>query len=271
MSKQLNILNKIVKGDGLVLMKNIEDSSVDFILSDLPYGITKNYWDIPLDTILMWKEYERIIKENGAIALFAQSPFDKILAVSNLKLYKYEWIWEKTNATGFLNAEKMPLKAHENILIFYKKLPTYNPIKTKGNKKESKKESKSKCKMSTTYGEQKHTKDYCSSERYPRSVLKFKKDKQTSSFHPTQKPVSLLRYMIETYTNKGDTVLDNCIGSGSTAVACVHTNRNFIGFELQDEYCEIARNRVKEAKGEVGLFSKKHLLNTNDFTKGTLF
>ena len=270
MIKQHNILNKITRGDGIELMKNIADNSVDFILADLPYGTTQNDWDIPLDAMLMWQEYERIIKENGAIALFAQSPFDKTLAVSNIKLYRYEWIWEKTSATGFLNAEKMPLKAHENILIFYKKLPTYNPIKTKGHKKESKKESKAKCKMSTTYSVHKHTKDYCSSERYPRSVLKFKTDKQTSSLHPTQKPTSLLRYMIETYTNKGDIVLDNCIGSGSTAVACVQTNRNFIGFELQDDFCVIARNRVKEAIGEVGLFSEEHVFKSNSSMKGDL-
>ena len=251
----LNNINTIIHGDSLELMKDIPTASIDMILCDLPYGTTKNYWDIPLDYKQLWEQYERVIKDNGAIVLFAQAPFDKLLAVSNLNLFRYEWIWEKSSATGFLNASKMPLKAHENILIFYKKLPTYNPIKTKGQKKVSRASHKTNCKSSSNYGKQMHTKDYCSDERYPRSVLRFGLDKQKEAHHPTQKPIKILEYLIKTYTNKGDIVLDNCIGSGSTAVACINTNRNYIGYELDENYFEIANKRIKASYGEVGLFA----------------
>ena len=265
------ILNKIHNIDCLIGMSEIDDKSIDMILCDLPYGTTKNDWDsiIPFDKL--WIHYERIIKDNGVIILFAQAPFDKVLACSNLDMFRYEWIWEKAQATGFLNAEKMPMKAHENILVFckeeilheailvfYKSLPTYNPVKTKGHKKESKKESKENCKMSTTYGKQLHTKDYCSTERYPRSVIKFPTDKQKINIHPTQKPVKLFEYLIETYTNENETVLDNCMGSGTTAIACINTNRKFIGYELNNDYCDLAINRIEnhklEKSGKVGLF-----------------
>ncbi len=248
-------INTIVHGDSLELMKDIPSGSIDMILCDLPYGTTKNEWDKKLDFTKLWYQYERVIKEDGAIVLFAQSPFDKELAYSNMKLFRYEWIWEKISATGFLNASKMPLKAHENILVFYKKLPTYNPIKTKGHKKVSRASHKTYCKQSSNYGKQMHTKDYCSDERYPRSVLKFGLDKQKEAHHPTQKPIKLLEYLIKTYTNENEIVLDNCIGSGSTAVACVNTNRKFIGYEIEKEYVEISNSRIKTSLGEVGLFA----------------
>lgn len=226
-------------------MQHIPDKSIDMILCDLPqlYGTTRNKWDsiIPLEPL--WEQYERIIKDNGAIVLTAQTPFDKILGVSNLKILRYEWIWEKNKATGHLNAKKMPMKAHENVLVFYKKLPIYNPqglIKKKeptirrggrGN--------------GTNYG--KSDKDAIQVyENYPRDILKFDMDKATS--HPTQKPIALFEYLIKTYTNEGETVLDNCIGSGTTAIACMNTNRNFIGFELDEGYCNIANERIKNHK-----------------------
>lgn len=238
------------KGDCLKLMNDIPDKSIDMILCDLPYGTTQNKWDsiIPLDKL--WEQYCRVIKDNGAIVLFAQTPFDKVLGCSNLKMLKYEWIWEKTSATGHLNAKKMPMKAHENILVFYKKLPTYNPQKTTGH--------------TPVHSYTKHQDDGSnygktligisgggSTERYPRSVQVFKTDKQKEALHPTQKPVDLLEYLIKTYTNEGETVLDNTMGSGSTGVAAVRTNRNFVGIELDDTYFEIANKRIKDVYDRV--------------------
>ena len=236
---------KLLHGDCLELMKDIPDKSIDLVLCDLPFGTTRNKWDIPINLDNLWEQYLRIIKDNGAIVLFAQTPYDKILATSNIKLLRYEWIWEKTHATGHLNSKKMPLKAHENILVFYKKLPTYNPQKTTGH--------------TPVHSYTKHTDDGTnygktkigisgggSTERYPRSVLKFSKDTQKISLHPTQKPVALLEYLIKTYTNEGDLVLDNCMGSGSTGVAAINTNRKFIGIEKDDNYFEIARNRIEQ-------------------------
>lgn len=235
----------LIKGDCLVEMKKIKSKSIDMILCDLPYGTTKNKWDsiIPLDKL--WEQYSRIIKDNGVVALTAQTPFDKLLGVSNLKMLRYEWIWEKTSATGHLNAKKMPMKAHENILIFYKKLPTYNPQKTFGHeRKVSKAVHKINSKNSTNYGDSVNT-TYDSTERYPRDVIKFKTDKQKLALHPTQKPVALMEYLIKTYTNEEDLVLDSCMGSGTTGVACMNTNRNFIGIELEEKYYNIAKQRIE--------------------------
>ena len=222
-------------------MREIPDKSTDMVLCDLPYGTTRNKWDSVIPLNKLWEQYERIIKDNGAIVLFSQMPFSAELVHSNLKLFKYEWIWEKDNGTGFLNAKKMPLKIHENILVFYKKLPLYNPQMRTGFKPY-------KCKQgrhSTNYGayEQGHITE-SNGERYPIDIIKFKKD---SGLHPTQKPVELLEYLIKTYTNENETVLDNCMGSGSTGVACVNTNRNFIGYELNEKYFEIAGKRINEA------------------------
>ena len=231
----------IRQGDCLELMKDIPDRSIDMVLCDLPYGTTRNKWDSVIPLNKLWEQYERIIKDNGAIVLFSQMPFSAELVHSNLKLFKYEWIWQKDNGTGFLNAKKMPLKIHENILVFYKKLPLYNPQMRTGFKPY-------KCKQgrhSTNYGayEQGHITE-SNGERYPIDIIEFKKD---SGLHPTQKPVALLEYLIKTYTNEGDIVLDNCMGSGSTGVACINTNRNFIGYELDEKYFEIAEKRINEA------------------------
>lgn len=241
------IRNKIFNEDCLIGMNRIPDKSIDMILCDLPYGTTRNKWDsiIPLDEL--WKQYERIIKDDGAMVLTAQTPFDKVLGVSNLKLLKYEWIWEKTAATGHLNARKMPMKAHENILVFYKKLPVYNPQKTKGHKpvnKYIKHQDDGSNYGKTNIG----ISGGGSTERYPRSVLTFSSDKQRLSLHPTQKPVELFEYLIKTYSNEDDVVLDNCIGSGTTAIACINTNRNFIGFENNEEYFNIAIERIDKQK-----------------------
>lgn len=245
--------NNIYQGDCLELLNGVKDKSIDMILCDLPYGTTKNSWDtiIPFDKI--WMQYERIIKDNGAIALFSQAPFDKALALSNPSLFRYEWIWEKTSATGYLNANKMPMKAHENILIFYKSAPTYNPQKTKGHKRKiSKANHKKGCIETTNYG--KHgLVDYDSTERFPRSVLKFPTDKQKEHVHPTQKPVALCEYLIKTYTNEGDAVLDNCAGSMTTAVSCDNTNRDWICIEKEVKFCTSGAERVNRNREKLDL------------------
>ena len=223
-------------------MKNIPDKSVDMILCDLPYGTTRNKWDSIIPINKLWEAYERIIKENGAIVLFAQTPFDKALGASNLKMLKYEWIWKKENGTGFLNAKKMPLKNHENILVFYKKPPTYNPQMRTGFKPY-------KCKQGHGSSNWNYDENFgghiteSNGERYPIDVIKFNRDKD--KLHRTQKPVPLLEYLIKTYTNENELVLDNCMGSGSTGVACINTNRNFIGMELDENYFAIAKNRIE--------------------------
>ena len=238
------LINKITHGDCLEVMREIKDKSIDMILCDLPYGTTRNKWDSIIELDLLWEQYERIIKDNGAILLFAQTPFDKVLGASNLKLLKYEWIWEKTTATGHLNAKKMPMKAHENILVFYKKMPTYNPQKTTGHKPSNKATLHRDC--GSNYGKTKiGISGGGQTDRYPRSVQLFSTDKQKSALHPTQKPVKLLEYLIKTYTNENDLVLDNCIGSGSTAIAAINTNRNFIGIEKELEYVNIAIKRIE--------------------------
>lgn len=245
------------QGDCLELMKSIEDKSIDLILCDLPYGTTRNKWDSVLDLDSLWEQYSRIIKDRGVILLFVQTPFDKVLGVSNLKYLRYEIIWQKTAPTGFLNAKKMPMKAHETILVFYKKLPTYNPQMTQGHPRKVTSNSsrqkfverqRIKAAVSATnynsYGES--LEGYDSTEWYPLSVQIFAKDQQKENYHPTQKPVSLLEWLIKTYTNVGNLVLDNCMGSGSTGVACVNLNRNFIGMELTEQYFSIAKERIEK-------------------------
>jgi len=242
---------KLIQGDCLEVMdKMIEEGiKVDMILADLPYGTTQNKWDsvIPLDKL--WGKYKKIIKNNGCIALFSQTPFDKVLGSSNLKLLKYEWIWRKNKATGFLNSKKMPLKEHENILIFYKNLPTYNPqglIKkekptiNKGNR--GKKEQGA---GGTNYG--KATKDAIQEyENYPKDILEF--SVVMKPCHPTEKPIDLLGYLINTYTNEGEIVLDNTCGSGTTLVAARNLKRKCYGIELDKKYCEIAKQRLENIK-----------------------
>ncbi len=231
-------------GDCLVEMDKINDKSVDMILCDLPYGTTQNKWDAVISFPELWRQYKRIIKDNGAIVLMAQTPFDKVLGCSNLEMLKYELIWEKSKATGFLNAKKIPLKAHENILVFYKKQPTYNPQMTRGepyNKGFIKAQN-----GNGTYGNfNAKLRLNKSGDRFPRSVTYFKtSEAEGEVLHPTQKPISLMEYLIKTYTNEGETVLDNCMGSGTTGVACKKTGRNFIGIEKDEKYFEIAKSRI---------------------------
>ena len=240
-------INKTYLGDCLELMpKHVEYKSVDMIFCDLPYGTTQNKWDsvIPLDEL--WQEYDRVIKDNGVIVLFAQTPFDKVLGVSNLKFLKYEWVWEKTQATGHLNAKKMPMKAHENILVFYKKVPTYNPQKTTGHKPMNSGVRRSSLKNENYNEINKVDLPFGGdTDRYPRTVLEFKSDKQKNYLHPTQKPLSLIEYMIKTYTNEGDLILDNCAGSGTTGLGAKNLNRNYIMMEQDPRYYEIACKRVQ--------------------------
>ena len=228
----------LLQGDCLELMKQVPDKSIDLILCDLPYGTTQNKWDTVIPFDKLWAQYNRIIKDNGAILLFSQMPFGANLIMSNPKMFRYEWVWEKTMATGHLNAKKMPLKKHENIMVFYKHLPTYNP---QGLIELEEAISRQKTCPTSNYG--KCDKPYKATHtNYPTDILEYKHDKE--KLHPTQKPVALLEYLIKTYTNEGDTVLDNCMGSGSTGVACQNTNREFIGMELDEKYFNIACERL---------------------------
>ncbi|MBG9689394.1 cytosine methyltransferase [Lysinibacillus sphaericus] len=230
-------LNRAYQMDCLEGMKLIPNGSVDMILCDLPYGTTKNAWDsiIPLDKL--WEQYERIIKDNGAIVLTCSQPFTTLLNDSNKKLFRYEWIWIKNNSTGFQLANKRPLKRHENISVFYKKQPTYNPQGLipygKVNKRGSTGDNWSEM-VSNQYVQQ--------WTNYPTQILEFSYDKK--KYHPTQKPVALFEYLIKTYTNEGDIILDNCLGSGTTAVASELTKRKWVGFETESKYIEVINKRL---------------------------
>ena len=243
--------NSIVCADCLEAMKYIKDKSVDMILADLPYGSTKAVFDSQINLSRLWNEYKRIIKDNGAILLFAQTPFDKVLGASNIEMLKYEWVWEKTQATGFLNAKKAPMKAHENILVFYKKAPTYNPQKTYGHKPINTYTKKASVQNKTElYGEVKEdVSGGGETDRYPRSVLKFSSDKQimknTPFLHPMQKPLALCEYFIKTYSNEGDLILDNVCGSGTTGVAAKNLDRKYIMIEAEERFFEMTVKRME--------------------------
>ena len=234
---------RLMQGDCIKLMQSLSDNSIDLILCDLPYGTTRNKWDEVIDLDKLWEHYKRIIKDKGAIILFSQQPFSAKLIESNPKMFRYEWIWEKEQGTGFLNAKKMPLKSHENILVFYKKPPVYNPQMRTGFKPYKTKQKST----GSNYDKSKSVVTISDGERYPLDVIRFKRDSNSKKVHPTQKPVALLEYLIKTYTNEEDTVLDNCMGSGSTGVACANTNRNFIGMELNGEYYNVAKDRIERA------------------------
>lgn len=248
-------------GDCLELMKDIPDGSVDMILCDLPYGTTACKWDSVITFEPLWEQYKRIIKRNGAIVLFSAQPFTTDLICSNRKMFRYEVIWQKTQAQGFLNANKMPLRAHENILVFYKKLPTYNPIMTEVERTDVGRVRNVNATRSQQYRPMNRTTWIETGKRYPTDVIKFSNwngalfgKTQNCVNHPTSKPVPLLKYLIKTYTNPGEVVLDNCMGSGSTGVACVNTGRRFIGIEKDAQYFEIARKRLDEASEQFRLF-----------------
>jgi len=229
-------LNRIYQRDCIEGMRMLPDKSIDMILCDLPYGTTACKWDSVIPFEPLWEQYERVIKGNGAIVLTASQPFTTALANSNLRLFRYAWVWEKEQGVNFLMAKKQPLKVHEDILVFYKKQPTYNPQMTKGKPYIS-----GKGDSGDVTGRVKKIQTKNEGTRYPRSVIRFNRE---VGLHPTQKPVALFEYLIRTYTNEGEIVLDNCMGSGTTAVAAVRTNRKFIGFELEREYVEIANKRL---------------------------
>lgn len=236
---------QIIRGDCLEVMKGIASGSVDMILCDLPYGTTQCKWDSVIPFNELWIQYERIIKTGGAIVLTASQPFTSALVLSNIKLFKYEWIWQKTHPKGHLNAKKQPMRAHESVLVFYKKQPTYNPIKTFGHKRKvAKTEYVKENTGDSVYGKETRNTDYDSTERYPLSVQVFPNADLSKVLHPTQKPVELFEYLIRTYTNEGDLILDNCAGSGTTGIACLNSNRDFILIEQDKKYFDIINDRI---------------------------
>ena len=232
----------LYKGDCLEIMKNIESGSVDAIICDPPYGTTACKWDSVIDFDLMWEQLNRIIKPNGAIVLFGSEPFSSALRMSNIKNYKYDWIWEKEQGTNFALSRKQKQKKHELISVFYFKQPYYNSIGEKLDKPQKVKRGDN-TKSITSKNDSKYLKESIYTHRTKHSILKFKRDRTNK--HPTQKPVSLMEYLIKTYTNEGETVLDFTMGSGSTGVAAKQTNRNFIGIEQDDKYFTIAENRIQ--------------------------
>ena len=240
----------LIHGDCLEEMKNIPDGSIDMVCTDPPYGTTACKWDSIIQLEPMWEQLKRIIKPNGAIVMTASQPFTTTLIASNMKMFKYCWVWEKSKATGHLNAKKRPMVKHEDITVFYNKQPTYNPqgliekatpTISKGDRGDKGKGSSGECYgVATKDAIQTHT-------GYPLSITKHNVDMK-AKYHPTQKPVALMEYLIKTYTNKGETLLDFTMGSGTTGVACVNTNREFIGIELDAEYFKIASDRIAEAE-----------------------
>jgi site-specific DNA-methyltransferase (adenine-specific) len=234
------------KGDCLELIKDIKDRSIDLILFDPPYSTTNAKWDNTLDWDKVWVELKRVRKEGCPILIFSQIPFTIQLGMTNLKELRYEIIWEKTQGTGFLNANRTPIKCHENILMFYDKLGVYNPQKTQGHeRKVSTAKHKRNCEKGEAYNEFYDT-DYDSTERFPRDVIKFKSDKQHLPLHSTQKPLGLCEWLIKTYSNEGDTVLDITCGASTTLIAAEKCNRNSIGFEMEDYFYQLSKMRIDE-------------------------
>ena len=242
-------LNTIHQGDCLELMKEIPDKSVDMILCDLPYGQTaRNKWDTVIPFEKLWEQYNRIIKENGSITLFANGLFTSDLMQSNRKNWKYNLVWNKVLASGHLNANKQPMRVHEDIVVFYKKQPAYNSQKIEGKASHSvgkaKGVSQEEHSRNTNYGEFKKVQTE-GTLKHPKSILEFQKPHPSTTIHPTQKPVELCEWLTKTYTNEDNVVLDNCIGSGTTAIAAINTKRNWIGIEMDEGYVELANERIK--------------------------
>ncbi|HIH9427620.1 TPA: DNA-methyltransferase [Klebsiella pneumoniae] len=232
---------RLHNADCFDVFPQIASGTVDLVCADIPYGTTQCRWDSVLDLALMWEQLYRIVKPSAAIVLFSAQPFTSVLINSNLRDWRSEWIWEKGNATGFLNAKKQPLRAHENIEVFYRRQPTYNPQFTHGHERRT---SKRKTVNSECYGKALTLTKYDSTSRYPRDVQFFSSDKQTGNYHPTQKPLALVQYLIETYSNPGDTVLDFTMGSGTAGVACQQVGRNFIGIEKDADIFRTACQRM---------------------------
>lgn len=239
--------------DCLDLLKSLPDASVDLMLQDTPFGVTQNEWDVKPNFQMLWPEWERVIKDNGAMLFFGTQPFVSELILSRAGFFRYDLIWEKDRATGFLNAAKMPLRCHEHILVFYKQLPTYNPQKTFGHKPAN--ASKKNCGSSPNYGEYKKKETGGNTDRHPRSII-FQNviNALHEPIHPTQKPIDLIRYLIRTYSNPGETVFDGYAGSGTTAIACIEEARKFIGSELNKEYFDKATERINRMLAKPKLF-----------------
>ena len=262
----------LIQGDCLVEMKNIPDGSIDMVLTDPPYGTTACRWDnvIPLEP--MWLELKRIIKTNGAIVLFGSEPFSSALRMSNIKMFKYDWIWDKVQPTGMPLVKKMPMKLHEIISVFYKRQATYNRQMTERKKKDIRVNAvRNKLNQKTNLGYEhnnkincKYSNDYDPTKVNPKSIIRFSKQpKRIKNLHPTQKPVPLLEYLIKTYTLENETVLDFTMGSGSTGVASVNLNRKFIGIELDKKYFDIASERINKAIEDFDLDLDSLRLNLN--------
>jgi site-specific DNA-methyltransferase (adenine-specific) len=234
------ILNKILLGDCLDLLPKVETCSIDMILADLPYGVSENKWDIIIPLEPLWKEYLRVIKDNGAIVLSAVQPFASMLVMSQPNLFRYDWIWLKTIPSNNMNANIQPLRSHEHILVFYKNQPTFNQQFRTGKPYKINRKITFK---GEGYGTQRDNTRETNGELHPISTIEFS-NPRVEDGHPTQKPVELYEYLIRTYTNEGDTVLDNCIGSGTTAVASIRTNRNYIGMEKDENYYKMAFERL---------------------------
>jgi len=237
-------INKVIEGDCLEVMKDIPDKSVDMILCDLPYGTTACRWDVVIPFEPLWEQYERVIKDNGAILLFGSEPFSSVLRMSNIKNYKYDWKWDKVKPSTGLHAKIMPLKDYEDIMVFYKKKAIYNPQMKEANIRIDKP-------RIANNGEAFGGKEILRQHKnnglsYPRAILRFSNANQNDRLHPTQKPVDLCEYLIKTYTNEGDLVLDNCAGSGTTGVACKNLNRNYILIEKEPEYIDIINKRLSQ-------------------------
>lgn len=241
---------QLIKGDCLVEMQNIPDKSIDAIICDLPYGTTACKWDSIIDLDLLWCQYNRVIKDNGAIVLTAAQPFTSALVMSNPKIFKYEWIWQKSHPTGHLNSKKQPMRQHESICVFYKKQCTYNPQMIKKSYLDKRTKSGQFKKVDVYNSFTKVDRQIDVTDGYPKTIQYFATPFKggEGGLHPTQKPVALFEYLIKTYTNEGDTVLDNAMGSGTTGVACKNLNRSFIGIEMDDKYFEIAKERINNTK-----------------------
>jgi site-specific DNA-methyltransferase (adenine-specific) len=238
---------EILLGDCLELMKDIPNGSIDMILCDLPYGTTACKWDTIIPFEPLWEQYERIIKPNGAIVLTASQPFTSVLVTSNLKMFRYEWIWEKNRGSNFATVKYQPMKEHESILVFSKDRHNYYPIKEErqglGKDRVKYKFQEERKNVSDNYGIKVKHKEFLTEDRVPRSIQKFNTE---TGMHPTQKPVALFEYLIKTYTNENDLVLDNTAGSGTTAIACLNTNRQFIVMEQEPNYFEKIKKRVED-------------------------